>query len=555
MTYHGCGLWWWMWILCGADVSETIVDWDEKGYLEETCKKTNNPYPPMGRERMYDVDVDVPKNPIPEELRSGHFNVQVLFYKMRLYKLLELCRNVYPLYVIVQVILCSVIPCIWILLLYGVIPMSDPTLLEDRCDYGKMACWHLFTNPISEVTIQWCVVTLLFPCIDDNLPWRPFWMYLPLMALIYIVQVLFFLPFVLTIRTFEYSCLVSFLLSDTCTFFYLLAMKNRIIDFRKENKEDPELREVVSTRYNAYLQSIPIRFVTVGIYATYLYGIIRIEEDETISGLNFLLAFSTVFLRVYLQRLFSVFHKDMNFYMAFLGLYAGTSMYFAFAVPGFEGNEILNYATAAIVPLTSLVVGCLQQTEIWFRFRCWIKKTYCPTLCCRNDLLAFPIEEDLNFDGRGSDNQHPAYRRTKVHNAIMDMMAAMYTSLFYLLVSPSLRNLPNKLHFPYTSDNKIIGISPSGDASFNDEDWEDSMIFSAFVLVYSLVSFLLYKWYIFIFYPSMKPVFKEFFHKPHNEPDKLGYQMMIVSLIGVGVVKLFLSYSRVWWVETDLCSL
>ena len=30
---------------------------------------------------------------------------------------------------------------------------------------------------------------------------------------------------------------------------------------------------------------------------------------------------------------------------------------------------------------------------------------------------------------------------------------------------------------------------------------------------------------------------------------------MIMTMVGMGVVKMFLSYSRVWWVESDICSL
>ena len=95
----------------------------------------------------------------------------------------------------------------------------------------------------------------------------------------------------------------------------------------------------------------------------------------------------------------------------------------------------------------------------------------------------------------------------------------------------------------------------SQDARFGEDDWGRSMLFSALVLVWCAASFMIFKQYIFYFYPSLRPVFKEFFFKPHLEPAKLGYQMMIVTILGVGVVKMFMSYSRIWWVESDICQL
>lgn len=102
MEYHGCGLWWWSFICCGADMNE-VVDFEERGYVEEVCKQCNQPYPPHGREREYDVDKDVPKCPLPDDLLSHHFNIQVMFYRMRIYKLLEFVQRSYVLYMCLQV--------------------------------------------------------------------------------------------------------------------------------------------------------------------------------------------------------------------------------------------------------------------------------------------------------------------------------------------------------------------------------------------------------------------------------------------------------------------
>lgn len=557
MKHCGCGCWWWCYMMCGADES-LFVDYDEKGYLKEICDMTNSPYPPMGRERKFDIDLDTIPTPLPEELYKHHFNIQTLFYHLRLHVVLGAVKRFYPLYFILQCIFCAVIPCIWILLVYALIPMSDPKGDREDCDFRKFACWLFFTNPISEISIVVANITLLFASLDDDLPWRPFKYYLPLLTVVYFAQVLFFLPFVLTsVKTFPYQGIVAFFISDLVTFIWMIIMKDRIINFREEERSK-EATEHMHTRYSVYLKSIWMRFSAVCVYAAYLYGIQKLS-DAAISGLNILMALLTVLFRVLLQRTFSVFHKDMNFYLAFLALYGGVSMYFVFATPAFEGG-FENFITAAIGPITYIVWGFLHQAELWFRFRCWLKKCYYPVFCCgKNHLLALAIWEDVDFHGRGSDNFFPSYQRTKIQNEICSMMATMYSSLFYLCVSPSLRHLPNRKHFPFfeisdDDDDDVLVVAPTGDrGGFSNSDWNRSLLFASLVFAYVTASMLLYRFYLFFFFPSLRPVFREFMWKAHEQPHKLGYQMMIVTMMGMGVVKMFLSYSRIWWVEADLC--
>ena len=47
-------------------------------------------------------------------------------------------------------------------------------------------------------------------------------------------------------------------------------------------------------------------------------------------------------------------------------------MFYVFATPAFD-DDILNFFTAAIAPITFVIWGVVHQTKTWFRFRCWLK--------------------------------------------------------------------------------------------------------------------------------------------------------------------------------------
>ena len=62
---------------------------------------------------------------------------------------------------------------------------NDPT----KCDFHNVRVIMFFTNPIGEVAMTFCHVLLLFSGIDNDLPWRPFRMYFPLLLTAYVVHV------------------------------------------------------------------------------------------------------------------------------------------------------------------------------------------------------------------------------------------------------------------------------------------------------------------------------------------------------------------------------
>ena len=197
-------------------------------------------------------------------------------------------------------------------------------------------------------------------------------------------------------------------------------MRRRLVDFRGDEKNE-ETKKKMELRYSAFLRSIWMRFSAVCVYSAYLYvcffvlfsfvffsflffsyltlpylisfspfppppppppkkkGLQRLSDDA-INGLNVLLGVGTTLFRVVLQRQFAVFHKDMNFYMAFLSLYGGVAMFYVFATPAFD-DSIENFFTAAIAPITFVIWGVVHQTKTWFRFRCWLKVCFFFVFC------------------------------------------------------------------------------------------------------------------------------------------------------------------------------
>jgi hypothetical protein len=102
-----------------------------------------------------------------------------------------------------------------------------------------------------------------------------------------------------------------------------------------------------------------------------------------------------------------------------LWVFSFHSLFIAFSSPNIDPRsddryDLKAYAGLALSVFGS-VVGCfLFMTDTWFRFRCWIKKIPRAVVCRPLDFEALPIEEDMDFDGRGIKNDHPSYMRTKV---------------------------------------------------------------------------------------------------------------------------------------------
>lgn len=103
----------------------------------------------------------------------------------RVLKKLYQCPRI-EFYILTLSISSIIIPCAIAGIIYGFIPTgSNP----EYCDWENTVGVMFFTNPIGEVLMTCFHCLLLFTAVDNNLPWRPFKMYAPLLICSYSVQV------------------------------------------------------------------------------------------------------------------------------------------------------------------------------------------------------------------------------------------------------------------------------------------------------------------------------------------------------------------------------
>eukprot|EP00122_Pirum_gemmata_P010820 Pgem_evm1s10014 len=81
----------------------------------------------------------------------------------------------------------------------------------------------------------------------------------------------------------------------------------------------------------------------------------------------------------------------------------------------------------------------------------------------------------MNFDGRGSTNAHPEYRRSKVQFDMYKFMSTIAGNAIFLVVGSALRNGMNRDRFPFTEIPEL---------SFNFQDNEGYLSEDFIVAVY-----------------------------------------------------------------------
>eukprot|EP00122_Pirum_gemmata_P008876 Pgem_evm1s8195 len=120
----------------------------------------------------------------------------------------------------------------------------------------------------------------------------------------------------------------------------------------------------------------------------------------------------------------------------------------------------------------------------------------------------------------------------------MELYAQITGSLMYVIFSPILRYGPNLYHFPYAETNPYIDtVSRSSD--FTEKQYKDSLFF--------------YLSYMRIFYPKLNTVVIEYGSIFWRSKWKLGSILMMVTITNVAVIKMMVSFGRVWWLHTESC--
>eukprot|EP00183_Erythrolobus_madagascarensis_P002457 CAMPEP_0185849264 /NCGR_PEP_ID=MMETSP1354-20130828/3814_1 /TAXON_ID=708628 /ORGANISM="Erythrolobus madagascarensis, Strain CCMP3276" /LENGTH=700 /DNA_ID=CAMNT_0028549753 /DNA_START=11 /DNA_END=2113 /DNA_ORIENTATION=- len=566
-TYWGVGLWWLSWVVCGADPA-TLHEPEDR--IDALSDRFHWEKPPVGLERRWHPS-DISSIELPKELMS-HVNMQTLPYRMGLGRIILWLlskKNVFG-YLWLMTAFLIFLPGAWAILFYGSVPVGDYL----RCRFQDFAVWLFVTNPITEVVWAFTEFNLMFACIDENLPWRPFWLYVPALATVYVIQVLFFLPISLTVGTFTCQALVGRAISYLMVVGWYFVLQRPVFAYPALYRNNPEMlvkrfdrirlawrafkepHVVTEAEHKLWKQWVKVSFVKSVILYTYAGYMIGVKEGsssvQTLLGL--LLSIAQIAFRKFMQHFAQPFHRDMNFLLSGLTVYNMQATFVAFSTPNIDMNDEgyrTNWHTYFVLflgPLGDVITAFFHQSELWFRFRNWIKKIPKPVLCCADttDYSAMGIKIDMDFDGRGTTNAHPDYRRAKAYFDFLVFLGSLAGYGAYMMVSWVFLFGPNKNRYPF---NDIPELSFFEERGFTVEDWAWSIAFSLIVFITLLVGFVLFVWYLRRFYADVWPAMINSMYSYGRQPFKLGFAVLILTVTLSDTVIMLLNFSRVWYYD------
>lgn len=276
------------------------------------------------------------------------------------------------------------------------------------------------------------------------------------------------------------------------------------------------------------------------------------------------------FFRVALQKVTRVLHKDMNFVISFVTVYSYYSIITIFIDATQLQNTIEHDANkdqesaadeilsamflTLYVPLLTLTIAMFHQSFLWFRFRCWVKKLYEPTImaccgmswllpkagigCCHpskgNNLLSWPIFKDYDFNGRGSSTAHPEYRRTKVQYDLCKMIGLITGYTYTAIMTPALQLGLNRNLFEAGSGNHRSSMAFAATG------------LSCLLLLVAFCSCLLYRKYLERFYEPMVIIMDEFISTFYRHPAMIGNTALIIVSTATLCTKMWLVIEFGW---------
>mmetsp|Transcript_40675 Transcript_40675/g.41530 ORF Transcript_40675/g.41530 Transcript_40675/m.41530 type:complete len:696 (-) Transcript_40675:122-2209(-) len=573
--YWAGGLWWWSWVVFGAD-PDTFEMPDDR--MEFLANKFHWTLPPVGHERQWRSS-DMFSAKLPKELLT-HFNMQTIHHRIGIDKavLWFLERKSVFGYLMMLALINIFLPGIWSIIIYGLIPVGDYL----KCEFKEFAVWLFLTNPLTEVTWAFVDFSLMFACLDRNIPWRPFWMYLPALLSIYVFQVLFFLPIVLTVGTFTCQALVSRVLSWMISIVWYFLLKKGIFAFtdvyevHRGNFGNVEtIKDHISkvieaavhsdyvptdeenVRFKAWIKVSFTKSVMLYAYSAYLIGY-ETGNTNLQTGLAFAIMAVSIAFRKFLQHFGAVFDRDMNFLISGLSVYTMHATFIAFSTPNVEMDGSSNYTTnwrvylsLFLSPLGDVFISFFHQSNMWFRFRNWIKKIAKPVLLCARptDYSAIAVEDDMDFDGRGITNAHPDYRRAKTYFDFLVYWGNIAGYGSYLLVSWIFKAGPNVNKYPFNNIPEFPELSFFPTRGFEWRDWGFSVLFSVVVVFTLAIGFVGYVYYLRKFYPDVWPCTVHSMYSFGRNPYKLGFAVLIVTVTLSDTIIMLLNFSRVWYYD------
>ncbi|KAA8490494.1 hypothetical protein FVE85_1676 [Porphyridium purpureum] len=574
--YYGCGLWWWSWMILGADQDTLELP---EAFLPTLADKFHWKLPPVGLERSYHPLFDREHIDLPDALKR-HVNLQTIPHVLGLGHVVRwfLQRSSVFGFIFFLSVISIALPSIYCLIFFGVIPLGD--FLE--CGFREFAVWVFVTNPINEVVWAFADVTLMFAALDRTLPWRNFFFYFPMLLTVYCVQCGIWAAISATVGTFTCQALVSRSISYCIVLSWYKYLKRPFYHSMHDRDEVREYKDAGLTLrktlallnprgegrkyqltddenadYNQWLKISFTRMLMFMVFAAYMIAS-KAADDNIKTLIAFIFSMFSVAFRKVIQHQAMRFSVDMNFALSGLSVYSMSAAFIAFSTPNID-NDDDNYSEAwgtylALFsgPLSHMFVAFFHQSNLWFRFRNWIKKILKPLLMCAPviDYSAFPVEVDMDFNGRGTTNAHPDYRRAKSFFDFFVFWGSLSAYAAYIFISWIFLVGLNTDAFPF-NDSSNVALNFFDNRSFTWTDYAWSLGFSGIVAVLMFIFFAVYVWYVKRFYPDVFGSLLANMWDYGLHPFKLGFAVLIITVSLCDSIIMLMTFSRVWYFGSD----
>lgn len=525
------------------------------------------------------------------------FNIQTMFHYLGVAWLLEQVRSYayetdkkgrrkHPylgnvLYGFIVSLVGVLFPSIITIVLYGLIPLQGVT----DCAFKDQAVFLLFTNPVSYVILGFTQITLFIGCIDERLPWRPFRKYAPILLAVYVMQVVISLPIVLTVGYYTMQGIVALAINTIVVCIGIRLRLKALVDYGtkhypnirepkreedikhgnfkmsgvvkkgKPRNEDAIFKEV-HRKARVYYKILITQTIT---YFVYFGWIFAYKESGRVGQTALAVAQFVVETasRKILQHMTSrkwtgggMYQVDVSFLICAAWVYSAHGVFVAFATPNFKANAAAFIAIFVEQLGANVFIAMLHQSQLWFRFRSWIKiwpRTFVRGIR-RQDPEVIPIYEEMDLDGRGCTNAHGDYRRAKIRFDIFKFLGIVTGYTCYVANTVVMRYGPNKEFFPFNSDSGP-NILDKSSLPFSDEDYFVSLYFAAGIVVSSLLGIIWTSFYINKLYPFIGIYWQEMNQTFHKVPEYLGFYLMIITSNVMLGVMVFLIHNRVWYAD------
>eukprot|EP01135_Chromosphaera_perkinsii_P008378 Nk52_evm3s1315 gene=Nk52_evmTU3s1315 len=370
-------------------------------------------------------------------------------------------------------LLLSFVPSVASAIYFGIVPLFDPYE-----SFRHKATWVFFVQPGTFTLLSWLIISMFFATLDEDRPWRPFRSWGYMLIVIYCAEVLVVGTTVAIHDPWSCNGVVGLFISLYGTVLLL---------YFSDQKKFACNVDLFKSKLSLFTKILSFFFLYIVILSLYVIGF-----SEVGSILQVVLTISLELL-VFIFKKILLAYTDalpLEMSMIFAGLWLENlnDMFQTLAYPSVHSPGIV-FVVLWVVKTGGNIAYLLFLTDIWFRFRVWIKAFF-------KGQKGVPIFEDIDPDDRGHSNIRPGYRRRQTWFFSFKIISQLSSAIFFLVNIPILRFGYNNDFYPFSSGtvNFTTEISVENDGELNSSNFRNAMLYAVSFLFAAFVSGVIGKW-------------------------------------------------------------